>query len=245
MVPKEIVIATLRDFFSQDSFYSYHKDNWGFPLTPDHTDLPIDAGLHDNSTTRLFIGENYRYESIFYPAILVKNNGIRYVPISINREEGSIQWDFRTFIDGYGNITTFRNPKAFVFAGAWEGSLAIDIMTRSLRSRDDLLDLVGICLTDITFESLKKAGVVCKPIAISSPSETDDRNDKLFRQTITVDIRTEWRREIPIGNVIDSINFSIEFQEFVSNPNAPVDPNLTINTNVQFIDLMSQVLTPP
>ena len=246
MYPKEIVIATLRNFFKPDSYYHYSKDHFGFPNTPDHTDLPIDAGLHDDVTTRLFIGENYRFDSIFYPAILVKNSGSRYVPTSINREEGAVQWDFRTFIDGYGNTTSFRNPVSFIFAGAWEGALAIDIMTRSLRSRDDLIDLVSICLTDIAFKSLQKAGVICKPVVVGSPSEIDDRNDKLFRQTITVDIRSEWRRAIPIANILDVINFSIEFVD-LNNPLAPVAKNLTINSNIQFLDIMAKQyeFTPP
>ena len=33
--PKEIIIATLRDFFSEDSYYGYRRDNFGFPQTPD------------------------------------------------------------------------------------------------------------------------------------------------------------------------------------------------------------------
>src|ERR1700690_1148449 len=80
--PKEIIIATLRDFFSRDSFYCYSKDAWGFANTTDHTDLPPGADLPTNFnshganqgglSTRLFIGENYRYDGIFYPAILVK-----------------------------------------------------------------------------------------------------------------------------------------------------------------------------
>src|SRR5580698_9615486 len=86
--PKEILIATLKDFFAKDSFYHYVKDAWGFTLTPDHTDLPLDAGykipgtnILDNTTTRLFIGENYRFDTIFYPAILVKHGGSKYVPV--------------------------------------------------------------------------------------------------------------------------------------------------------------------
>ena len=62
--------------------------------------------------------------------------------------------------------------------------------------------LVAICLQDITFESLKKSGIVVKPLSWGSPSEIDDRNDKIFQQTITLDIRTEWERRIPISNVL-------------------------------------------
>src|SRR5574338_1021430 len=88
--PKEIIIATLRDFFSKDSYYHYSKDQWGFPNTTDHTDLPPGADMPAGAgarpdlsptsilSTRVFIGENYRYEGIYYPAIFVKSGGSRY-----------------------------------------------------------------------------------------------------------------------------------------------------------------------
>lgn len=239
--PKEIIIATLRDFFSLDTYYHYVKDAWGFPQTNDHTDLPLDAGLHDNITTRLYIGENYRFDVIDYPAILVKNAGGKYIPISINRDRGKVYWGERSFDDGYGNITTFRTPESFVFSGAWEGQMAIDIKTRSLRARDDLLELVAICLQDITFESLKKSGIVVKPLSWGSPSEIDDRNDKIFQQTITLDIRTEWERRIPISNVLDTITFAVDFGR-VNPITAPIAPNLTINTDLNFWEIMSGAL---
>ena len=238
--PKEIIIATLRDYFSRDSFFHFVKDAWGFPNTVDHTDLPIEAGLHDNTSTRLFIGENYRFDGIFYPAILVKHGGARYVPISINRDTGKVQWQFRTFEDGYGNITSVRTPQSFVFNGAWEGSIVIDIKTRSLHSRDELVGLVSMCFTHVTFESLKRAGVICKPLTVSGTSEIDDRNDKVFQQTITLDIRSEWEVRIPVGNVVEVINFAIEFGR-VDEPNAPFAPNLTINTQTTVLDVIGQL----
>lgn len=237
--PKEIIIATLRDHFSKDSYYHFSKDKWGFPNTVDHTDLPLDAGLHDDTTTRVFIGENYRQDGIFYPAILVKHGGAKSVPISINREQTTVSWGIRRFEDGYGNVSFFKYPQSFVFAGAWEGSLIIDVKTRSLRSRDDLTQECAIAFTDIIYETLKKAGVVCKPLSVSSPSEQDDRNDKLFMQTITLDIRTEWRREIPISNLLETISFAMEFG-YLANPNAPIAQNLTINTSVSLLDIMGQ-----
>ena len=236
--PKELIIAVLRDYFADDSYYHYSKDAWGFANTADHTDLPRDAGIADDLTTRVFIGENYREDGIFYPAILVKHAGSRSVPISINRETGTVLWEFRTFDDGYGNLTFFKNPKSFVFAGAWEGSIAIDIMTKSLRSRDELVQETAMCFTDIAFELMKKAGVICKPVEISSPSETDDRNSKLFRQTITLPIRTEWRREIPVGNIVEVINFSLEFSN-LNSANPVAAQNIEINSNVNLLDIMS------
>jgi len=246
--PKEIIIATLKDFFSLDSYYHYVKDAWGFALTPDHTDLPLTAGyalpnttIPDNSTTRVFIGENYRFDNIFYPAILVKHGGAHYVPTSINRDTTKVKWSERLFIDGYGQEYIARNPEHFVFSGAWEGSIVIDIKTRSLRARDDLAELVGICFTQITYESLRRAGVIIKPLQIGAPTEMEDRNDKLFGVSLTLPIRTEWQVNAPILNVLEVINFVMTFGR-IGEPNYPTDPNFTINSQSRITDVISLIL---
>lgn len=236
--PKEIIIATLRDYFSKDIYYRYVADQWGFPKTADHTDLPLGSGMQNNSTTRIFIGEAFRYDGIFYPAILVKSGGFRYVPISINRNTGTVSYEYRDYIDGYGNSFIYKVPANYVFAGAWEGSISIDVITRSLRSRDDIVELVGLCFADIAFEQLYRAGVIVKPPSISGPSESEDRNDKLFRQSITIDVRTEWRREIPVTNVVELINFSIEFGN-INAEETNISPNLTINSSLSLLDHFS------
>jgi hypothetical protein len=245
--PKEIIIATLRDFFSKDDYYHYSKDQWGFPNTTDHTDLPPGADIptqHDNHganqeglPTRLYIGENYRYDGIYYPAVLVKSGGSKYVPISINREQEGIQYEDLIFEDGYGNQTVVHKPAYFITAGVWEGSIIIDVMTRSLRSRDDITEAIAMCFTEVTFDTLYDVGLIIKPISIGAGSESDDRNDKLFRQTLTLDIRTEWRREIPVGNVIDAIFFTSTFED-LNRPEAPVPANLTVNTDVSVTDML-------
>ena len=237
--PKEIIISTLKDYFSQDTYYHYVKDEWGYAKTNDHTNLPLEAGLKDDVTTRLFIGENFRYDVIEYPCILVKHGGGRSVPLSINREQGTIEYENRKYEDGYGNSVFYRNPKAFVTAGAWEGSLIIDVMTRSLRSRDDLVEQVGLCFQEITYNSLERAGVSIKPgMNWSATNESDDRNDKLFRQSITLEIRTEWRREIPVGNILEIINFSVEFGALPASE-YPAAQNLTIHTDLTLLDIMN------
>jgi hypothetical protein len=235
--PKEIIIASLRDYFSKDSLYHYVRDEWGFAKNVETKDLPLDAGLNNNLATRIFIGETFRFDGSFYPCILVRHNSSRYVPISINREGGRVEWGIRTFEDGYGNTTFFKYPKSFVFAGAWEGSISIDVITRSSRARDELVELVAMYFTDISFNNLKNAGVVCKPLSVGSPSEQDDRNDKIFRQSITMDIRTEWRREIPVENILEVINFAVEFGN-VENPDSPVASNLTIKNEISLLDAM-------
>lgn len=246
--PKEKIIDTLRNFFSQDSYYHYSRDQWGFANTTDHTnlppgaDLPYGPGAHPELNpsailpTRLFIGENYRYDSIYYPAILVKSGGSTYVPISINRDQGTVYYSEMLFNDGYGNETLVRRPQSFVTSGIWEGSIIVDVYSRSLRARDDLAELIGMCFAEISFDTLHEVGIIVKPPVIGAPTEADDRNDKLFRQSITLNIRTEWRREIPIGNLIDAILFTVTFGGLTEN--SPVAANLTINEETTLIDML-------
>ncbi|MCZ2224565.1 MAG: hypothetical protein LC122_13150 [Chitinophagales bacterium] len=229
--PKEIVLAVLKDFFSHDQYYKYNNDEWGFAKTPDHTDLPLGAGINDNLTTRIFIGENYRQDIIYYPSILIKSNGSKYVPISINRNQGTIQYKKILYDDGYGNLTEISRPEYFVTAGAWEGSLTIDVKTRSLRSCDDICQLVAMALTEIYFDQLVESGLIIKPLNIGGVSTTEDRNDKLFTQSITLDIRNEYRREIPIETLIESVLFSIEFDDLSQKYPSPAI-NLNIDTSV-------------
>jgi hypothetical protein len=247
--PKEIIIATLRDFFSKDSYYHYARDQWGFANTTDHTDLPPGADLPtqfnpDGSAnqsvglpTRLFIGENYRFDGIYYPAILVKSGGGRYVQVGFNRNQGVIRYDNIAYEDGYGNTTVVTKPVTLITAGAWEGSVTIDVMTRSLKARDELVEAIAMCFTEVTFDTLVDVGLIIKPISFGAASETDDRNDKLFRQTLTLEIRTEWRREIPVGSLVDAILFTCYFQD-LADPNAPVAANLTINTETTMSDML-------
>lgn len=238
--PKEIIIETLREYFSQDSYYKYQRDEWGFPKTPNHNDLPQDAGLNDNLTTRLFIGEPYRQNIVYYPCILIKSGGSRSVPISFNRERGSVQWRPTRIIDGYGNESIYNIPVSFIYAGAWEGSINIDVKTKSLSDRDELIDIISLMLVDTKFDDLKNAGVLIKTVSAGSPSETDDINDKLYYQTISIDIRSEWYRLIPVENTIDMINFCVDFGQII-NDEQVVAPNISISTTLDLLDNLNNI----
>lgn len=241
LYPKELVIQTLRDYFSQDSQYHYVRDHWGFSLTPDHTDLPLTAGYHDDTTTRLFIGEKYRTGVIYYPDVLVASGGSTSVPISFNMELSSVKWAPQAYEDGYGNVKQFSFPSYHIFAGAWEGTITIDVRARDLRTRDELVDIISLMFVNVAFYDLERAGLIVKAGGVSAgaPTEQDDRNDKLFIQTITLNVRSEWRRHLPIANIIDIINTSIEFGRL--DPTGPIAPNLTINNQQTLLELLASL----
>jgi len=230
---KSLVLSTLKDFFKQDTYYRYAEDQFGFNLTPDHTAMPLEAGLYDNITTRVCIEEAFRFEATFYPAIIVKAGGMSSTPISFNREMGSIQYQDTLFVDGYGNEKLIKTPKSYIFAGSWEGTVNIDILARDPRTRDDLVDIISLQFVDIYFQELQKEGLIITGVSTSGSSDMEDRGQKLHKDTISLKTRTQWRREIPISNTIDVINFMIEFGQI---PNGIVAQNLTIKTQINLLD---------
>lgn len=237
--PKELFIETLRDHFSEDSYYRYQRDAWGFPINPDHTNIPLDT-LHNNNVSRLFIGEYFKQGAIYYPALLIKANSFKSTPISMSRNKGTVKYESIKYIDGYGREKIISTPAYFVQTGAWEGSMSVDIETRSSRARDELTDLVSIMFHDTRFDELKDAGVLIKSVSAGSPTESEDRNDKLFKCSISFDIRSEWRRHIPVRSIIDAINISIDIGDLTKTP-AEISPNLKINTNVEFIEALYNI----
>jgi len=239
--PKELIIGLLRDEFSKDSYYHYVKDPWGFPLTPDHTDLPSDAGIEDDTTTRVYIGEVYRNDVVFYPALIVRNTGSTYNPISFNRNRETVKYGTTFFVDGYGNKTVMTTPTHYVFAGAWDGSFAIDVYARGIRARDDLAELTSLIMAHLRHDEMLRSGLLIKGVSLSSSTETEDRgNEKLHKQTVNLQVRSEWRVEIPVESVVDAINICVDFGNLKEEP--PVfAPNISINTIVNLQESIVEV----
>lgn len=235
--PKELVIGILRDEFSKDSYLHYVADEWGYPKTPDLTDMPLGAGYNDDLTTRIFIGEAFRQDVIFYPALLVKMTSAKYVPIAMNRNKYVVEYEKLIVVDDRGNEKEFFNPKYFDLAGAWEGTITIDILARDILSRDTLISTVMLMFADIRFESMRKAGVLIKSgqPSLGGVSESDDRQqEKLYKATISMEIRTEWRRLIPIDRIIERINLCVDFGVLGKDP--VINPNIQINERISLLD---------
>jgi len=235
--PKELIIGILRDEFSKDSYYHYVSDQFGFPKVVDHTDLPLDAGINDDQVTRIYIGETFHQGVILYPALFVKMTSAKSVPISMSRNKGVINYSKTIVSDELGNQKVYLTPTHIDLAGAWEGSISIDIWTRDIISRDHLSSILMLLFTDIRFESLRKAGVLVKSgnPSLGGLSETEDRQqEKLYKATINLDIRSEWRRLIPIESVVEKINLCVNFGTL--DGLASESPNLQINQSLSLFD---------
>lgn len=235
--PKELVIGILREEFSKDSYYHYAADPYGFPNIPDHTDLPREAGYFDDTTSRIFIGEAFRFNAIFYPAVLVRMTSAKYVPISMNQNKDVIEYEKQLVIDGYGNVKQFFTPRYIDLAGAWEGTITIDIFARDIMTRDDLCSFIMLLFASIRFETMRKAGVLVKAgqPSLGGMSESEDRQqEKLYKASISIEVRSEWRRLVPVDSVVDRINMCVDFG--VVGQSGSENPNLQIRTEVDLLD---------
>lgn len=232
---KAMIAEVLKESFKKDSFYHYTEDDYGFPKVVDQKGLDLKAGLHDDSSTRIFIGEPYRYDQKYFPAILIRGGSFRYVPISFSRNKDLVQYKSVRYLDGYGNEKIFSTPQYFDMAGAWEGEVNVEVVAGDISARDDLVQLVAALIEIIHHDHLIKSGVFTKPLSISAPTETDDSKDKLYRQILTIPVRCEWRRKIPIETILERIEVCVSFGDLAAKVFVPAI-NLAIADTLELID---------
>lgn len=240
--PKDQIIASLRDYFSKDSKYHYVKDEYGFPKVVDVTDMPTDAGITDDLTTRVFIGEKDVFDVIFYPAILISAGNFKSVPISLNRRVVDTEIEVTEFVnEETGQVKRITQPCKFVPCGVWEGTINIEVKSKGIIERDDLVELVSLFMVDYNWSSFYRAGIAIKPTGVNIGSYSSEQlgNEKIFKVQISVEIRGEWQRDIPFRNIIDAINICVEIGNISIEP-PETAPNLEINTKVNILDIFNE-----
>ena len=237
LAPKELLISNLRNYFNKDTKYHYVNDEWGFPKTGDLTDVPSDAGINDNVTTRIFIGTEQRFDLAYLPAVLVKYSGGSFVPISFNSEDQCIQYDYRLYVDGYGNQYNIQIPVGLIYAGAYDSTFSIDVLAEGPQDRSTIVEAICMLFQSIARNDLTRAGLFIKSVKTDGETSEVYQNDMIYKQTITLECRSEWRRLIPISNIVEIINLCVEFGNI--SYNLP-DPNLQINYTYDLSDLIAQ-----
>jgi len=227
---KNLIIDTLRETFRQDTFYRYGTDAFGFPLTPDLTDLPPDIG--EERTTRIFIGDIYRYDKRYLPAITVRQTGGRYYAVSFNQNE-TYRYRVDLVIDGYGNRSLVKVPTHKIFAGAWDQTFEVQVAAESTPDREELADIVAGVLQASERLTVQDAGLFIRSVSFGGEREEDWANDKVYIQSINVETFSEWRRELPIADIVETINFCFNFGILGGDSNVNVVTVLTTEDAVE------------
>jgi hypothetical protein len=232
---KNILIDTLRDVFSRDRHFKYVSDVFGFPKTPSHLGLDSDAGLDDNETTRIFIGSTYRYDIKFNPSIIIKNTGSKYTPISFNQNLLNVIYRVEVIMDGYGNQTSINTPAFHTLVGAWDQTYEVKIISENEVDREELFDIVQIALMSTRRLDLQKAGVFIRGMSSSGEAEQKYSNDYLYTAALNLDIRTEFKINIPISNLVERIGLCLAFKTLDSDVEADA---LAVNQTITHADLL-------
>jgi len=208
---KNLLVDTLREIFSRDREYHYVTDIFGYPKTPGHADLEIEAGIEDNATTRVHIGTSYRYEQSYLPAISVRQTSISYRPISFNQNKWNIEYDRRRTEDGYGNVDWLTVPARYTYAGAWDQGFEIKVVSNSQEDTAAIADIVLISLQSTYRDILQRNGLFIKKVSANGENtESVNANDPIFSISISAETYSEWRRTIPVSNLIERIRFCFE-----------------------------------
>lgn len=219
-VGRNMIIDMLREIFARDSEFHYVKDPYGYPKTPALEGLDDTAGIDDDLTTRLFIGSTYRYDITYLPAITVRPTNIAYKPISFNQNQGTVSYGRQRVVDGYGNETFVRVPLSFVSAGGWDQTFEVKISTYSPEDTFALTDVVLQSLQGTYRNVLQDNGLFIKRISGGGEvAENINQNDPIFHSVLNVETYSNWRREIPIANMVDRVLFCMDID--ITNADVP------------------------
>ena len=232
---KSVIIDTLRDIFSQDIQFKYVADHFGFPKTANHLGLSPFAGLGDDTeTTRIFIGSSYRYDIKFTPSIVVRNTGSRYNPISFNQDYLGVINRNELLTDGYGNQTILHVPAYSMRVGAWDMTMEVKIVAEDEVDREELADIVQVCLMSSRRQEIQNMGVFIKSMSTGGETEEPYSNDKLYSVSINLEIRTEFKVYVPISDVVERLSLCLTFNTL----GGPSEDAYTINYPLSHADLL-------
>jgi hypothetical protein len=234
---KSLLIDALRELFVNDSLYPYRQDEFGFPILPDHTNLPNEeAGLQLDTdgnpispaqlSTKILVTSTYHQDVKFYPVITVKQTGGKDHPISFNQNAIQIHYRKEFIRDSYGNQVEIRTPTHYVFSDAWDQSFEIKIVAEDLVDRDQIADIVLMGLFHSKRDELRHAGLFVKDISMGG--EVEEENLKsvskwLYTYTIIINTYSEWERAIPVRNIVERINFYFDIARTGSQPSGIID----------------------
>lgn len=208
---RNMLIDILREVFARDKEWAFHKDLFGFPKTPSLRGLPNTAGLDDDDTTRIFIGSSYRYDVTYLPAITVRPMNISYKPVSFNQNQGTVSYGIQRVVDGYGNEEFVKIPTAFVSAGGWDQTFEVKVSSYSPEDTHAITDIVLQSLQGTFRNNLQDNGLFIKRVSGGGEQiENINQNDPVFHSVISVETYSNWRREIPIANMVDRVHFCMD-----------------------------------
>ena len=203
--PKNLLIDTLRHYFSFDNTFTYRADEYGFPLIRDLTGTNLDTEL----STEILISDTYRYDARFFPAVIVKSSGGSYKPISFNQNQ-TTKYRNELLKDDFGGEKLVNIPTHIVLTGAWDTNFDVSVYCESMVELEELTEIVTMILQYRAWRDLRSNGLFIKTLSFSGENAEPYANDFVYSHSITLNCRSEWRVEIPIDSLVERVNFYFE-----------------------------------
>lgn len=210
---KTCIIDRLREAFKVDPEYTYIEDETG------SGGPELDPGRNQ---TQIVITDVYTYDVKFLPAITVRVNSSNTHHVSFNQNGSPLGLD--TFTDitaGYsvdphtGELQRDElgrpKPLFFEYAGAWDSIISLEISAEDTLTREELASRVSILMIHVLRDQLYENGIFVKTVNVSGESEEPYANDYIYRQSISLDVYSEWTHRIPVpDDSIDCFNISFD-----------------------------------
>ena len=191
---KDTLIEVLRDKFSRDPDYTYIKAPDG--IFPDF----------ENENLGVVVTDVYAYDAQFLPAVTIRINGSRQVPVSFNQN----QFTYKYAVDPK---TGTLIPVWQEYAGLYDTDVTINVHTWDTQAREKIVGRISIWLKHVFRDMLyADFGLHVKSVSIGGETETElNGHDELmiFSQSISANIWSNWTNRIPLGDTLEGINFQI------------------------------------
>ena len=221
----DIFVQILREALSNHPIYTYvpREDSQG----PDY------------ELTRIVVVDKYTEEAMFLPIITMSFNSANTAWIQFSQSpfntvvkpqmnpDGSIKRDSR------GRFV----PSHYEYVGSYESSISFLISAGDTIEREELCNLIHVLLVETLRDELLLRGVFVKTVNVGGQTETQYRNNYIYQAPVTVEVYSEWRRVIPVGDTVTCIGVGMTIDDGYENvviPQVPEEPACIINLNNYF-----------
>lgn len=210
----DTIVEFLRQCFSNHPNYTYipREDSWG----------------PDWEHTKIVIVDKYTEDALFLPVITTSVDSVRTKWLQFS--QSPFQTVLKSQMNSDGSIKRDKDgrelPSHYEYTGAYEGTISLIISANDTLEREELCNLIHVILAESGRDTLYMRGIFVSNVTVGGGSEIEYRNDFIYQQTISLDVYSEWRRKIPVGEVLRSIGYRMNTYEGEAPPtvNSPTPP---------------------
>lgn len=195
-VIKDLFVNTLRESFGRHPIFTWvpKEDDPQYP---------------DFDKTQIVITDVYRYDAVFLPVITVRINSSNYHPISFNQDLFKVEY----LLDENGRPLRQSNgapiPNYYEFVGGWDSTVTLEVNAESVIDREQLVAITKIIFMNIKRDELYRKGIHVIRVGHGGESETPYHNDYIYKQTVNVEVYSEWTNRIPVGELLEAIDVQV------------------------------------